>query len=473
VIASLRARLTVWYVSVLAAVLVGVSLLIYILLARSLHQRIDENLVAVTGIAVTSLTNDLAEGQTIEDAAQSTAAELFTDQSMLAIYSGDGTLLAEQGRDDELEVALPGQASIPDYAPLLYTASEADDDDDRHRLAIRRVQIEPSETEYIILVGADLERTDQEIAALRDILLSVVPAALIIAGIGGWFLARKSLAPVMAMAARARRIGVGNLDARLPVSNPRDELGQLAGTFNELLARLSASFVQQRQFMADASHELRTPVATARTAASVALQQPRRAESEYRESLQIIEQQTNRLTRVVEDMFTLARADAGNYPVQRTPLYLDEVVQDVVRAAKVLASRRGIAIQHVSADSASFRGDEELLRRMVANLVDNAVRYAPDGSTVGVHLTERDGRHVITVADTGAGVPPEAQAHIFERFFRRDESRRRRPGELGGAGLGLAIARWVALQHSGEITLVESTGIRTVFQIELPVIDGE
>ena len=142
------------------------------------------------------------------------------------------------------------------------------------------------------------------------------------------------------MAERARKIGVENMTGRLPVANPRDELGRLAETFNELLGRLEASLTQQRQFMADASHELRTPVATARTAASVALQRPIASEEDYRETLHIIEQQTARLSRVVDDMFTLARADAGNYPVRAAPMYLDEVIDDVVRASRVLASTR-------------------------------------------------------------------------------------------------------------------------------------
>jgi two-component system, OmpR family, sensor kinase len=197
---------------------------------------------------------------------------------------------------------------------------------------------------------------------------------LLLAGAGGWFLARQSLAPVAAMAERAQKMGVADLSARLPVANPRDELGRLAKTFNDLLNRLEASLTQQRQFMADASHELRTPVATSRTAAAVALQQRHRDEEEYRESLAIIEQQTARLSRIVDDMFTLAGADAGGYPVRRTPMYLDEVVDDVVRAARVLADEKQVSIESATIDSASFTGDEELVRRLISNLLDNAVR---------------------------------------------------------------------------------------------------
>lgn len=470
-IASLRARLTFWYVSVLAAVLLAVSIMIYVLLGRALYSRIDDNLRAVGGIAVTSLANDLTEGQGVEDAARSTAAELVSAHAMLAIYNGRGELLAEEGRDDDLTVTLPPVDSIPSDAPLLYTVAEADDADDRHRFSVRRARIEPSGTEYVILVSSDLESTDEEMESLRKILLYVVPAAIVLAGIVGWFLARHSLSPVMLMADRARRIGVENLGERIPVANPRDELGRLAGTFNELLERLSASFARQRQFMADASHELRTPVATARTAATVALQQPQRSQDEYREALQIIEQQTDRLARVVEDMFTLARADAGNYPMQREPLYLDELVADVVRGGRVLAAKKDVALDYVVAGEAPLTGDEELLRRMVVNLTDNAVKHAPNGSAVRLELLRGSNGYAITVTDTGPGIPVEVQPQIFERFFRVDAARVRSDGHASGAGLGLGIARWVARLHGGDVTLVESTGSRTTFRVELPTSD--
>ena len=265
------------------------------------------------------------------------------------------------------------------------TIVEADDLDDRHRLALRRVTIPPG-VEYVIVVGSSLEPVDEELESLRGILSYLVPLSLVIAGIGGWFLAGRSLSPVVAMADRARKIGVESLNARLPVANPRDELGRLAGTFNELLARLQASVEQQRQFMADASHELRTPVTIARTAARVALQQPTRTEAEYRETLEIVEQETIRLSRIVDDMFTLTRADAGNYPVRTTPMYLDEVVDEVVRAARVVAATRDVSITVECLHSAAFTGDEELIRRLIVNVLDNAIRYSPAKGTVRVAL---------------------------------------------------------------------------------------
>ena len=465
---SVRARLTAWYVSLLAAILIAVIVLIYVLLARALYVRIDDGLQAVVQVATTSLANDLNEGQDTADAARSTAAELASRQTMLAIYDGGGRLLAEAGREDDILIPLPPPADIPAGDELLLTIVETDDRDDRHRLALRRVTIPSFTVEYVIVAGTSLEPTDEELESLRAILIYVVPLSLVVAGIGGWFLAGRSLSPVVAMADRARKIGVENISERLPVANPRDELGLLAGTFNDLLARLEASLVLQRQFMADASHELRTPVTTARTASSVALQQATRAEEDYRETLALIEQEMVRLSRIVDDMFTLARADAGSYPVRPMPMYLDEVVEEVVRALQVVASTRRVAIVASALQPAPFTGDEDLVRRLIVNILDNAVRYAPADSSVRVALDRAGRTYAISVSDDGPGIPADIQPRIFERFYRVDAARAR--GD-GGAGLGLALARWIAQVHGGDVTLAASSRLGSTFVITLPAPD--
>jgi two-component system OmpR family sensor kinase len=468
-IESVRARLTIFSVVVLAMLLLTVGGLTYLLLARILYARIDEGLIAAMEIATTSLGNDLTEGQDVVDAAQSTAAELSSRQQMLAIYDPDGQLLAESGRDDDVEIRLPDVETIPFANVQLETVAEPRDTDDRHRLAIQRVALPDHKAQYIVLVGSSLEPIDEELEALRETLAYIVPVALLLAGLAGWFLAHRSLAPVAAMAARAQRIGGDDTGGRLPVANPRDELGCLAVTFNDLLGRLESSMKQQRQFMADASHELRTPITTTRTAANVALQQRHRDEDEYRRALMIVEQQATRLSRIVEDMFTLARADAGTYPVRRQPMYLDEVIDEVVSAANVLASLRDIRIEFHGARSAAFTGDEELVRRMVVNLLDNAVRHSPEGGLVHVDLQFSDAGYAIVVADQGPGIPKENRAHIFERFYRVDSSRARADGRDTGAGLGLALVRWVARLHGGEVMLTASSESGSMFTIQLPL----
>ena len=463
---SVRARLTLWYVSLLAATLVVSIALIYVLLARALYVRVDDTLHAVVQIAHTSLANDLNEGQDAADAARSTASELASRQMLIAIYDAGGRLLAEAGREDDIAIRLPPVDQIPFDDDLMQTIVEADDLDDRHRLAMRKVTIPTFDVEFTVVAGTSLEPTDEELESLRGILLYLIPLSLIGAGIGGWFLAGRSLSPVVAMADRARQIGVENLGERLPVANPRDELGRLAETFNGLLSRLEASMIQQRQFMADASHELRTPVTTARTASSVALQQPRRAEAEYRETLDIVEQEMARLSRIVDDMFTLARADAGSYPMRTTPMYLDEVMEEVVRALRVVAATRNVTISEKTLHPAPLNGDEDLIRRLILNILDNAVRYAPSNSVVRVALDRSGAHYAISVSDDGPGIAPEIQPRIFERFYRVDPARGH--GADGGAGLGLALARWIARAHGGDVTLATSSSVGSTFVITLP-----
>jgi heavy metal sensor kinase len=288
-------------------------------------------------------------------------------------------------------------------------------------------------------------------------LYGAVPAALALAAVGGFFLARKSLAPVAAMSARASQIGTENLDARLAVVNPRDELGRLAASFNDLLDRLNAAFSQQRQFMADASHELRTPLSVIRTAAGVTLSRSHRPEGEYREMVQTIGDQATRLTRIVEDMFTLARADMGRQPLRRTKFYVDELLSEVTRAALVLAGVKGISVDLTRPGEAPCEADEDLLRQMMLNLLDNAIKFTPTGGTVQVSLDRQNGSYHLTVSDSGSGIPLEAQPHIFRRFYRVDGARARDDSGCGsGAGLGLAIAHWIAEAHGGRLSLERS-----------------
>ena len=197
------------------------------------------------------------------------------------------------------------------------------------------------------------------------------------------------------MSEQARRISAENLEERLPVANARDELGRLAVVFNELLARVNAAFAQQRQFMADASHELRTPVSVAQTAAGVTLEQPQRAEAEYRDALQVINDQTRRLSRIVEDMFTLARADAGRLPLRLSRFYLDELLAETARAATVLAAPQGINVDLPLIAETPFEGDEDLLRQMLLNLLDNAIKHTPAGGTVRLSLAQQAADYLI------------------------------------------------------------------------------
>lgn len=464
---TIRGRLTLWYVSALALILIAFGIAVYVLLSRALHRRVDDALRSTIEISITSLTHDTQEGQSRQSAAQSTASELSHPQQALMIFDEQGRLLAEHPYEGDLHIRLPDLSAIPAEEVFLYTVTEEDDADDHHRLAVRRVRIPPADTPYIILASQPLEAVEDELESLREILYFAAPAVLLLAGLGGWFLARQGLAPVAAMARSARRIGAGNLERQLPVANPRDELGQLAITFNELLARLNAAFAQQRQFMADASHELRTPLSVMSTAAGVTLKKTHRDEEEYREALRMMAEQTRRLSRIVHDMFVLARADAGSYPLQKRPLYLNDLLDEVARSGGLLASGKNIAVEATNLPEAAYHGDEDLLRQMLLNLLDNAIKFTPAGGVVKLSLTRQPFEYRLSVSDTGPGIPPEAQAHIFERFYRADKARSR--AEDGGAGLGLAIARWIAQAHDGSLELADTGHNGTTFIARLPI----
>jgi heavy metal sensor kinase len=321
----------------------------------------------------------------------------------------------------------------------------------------------PQGVEYRVAVATSLADVDRQRAIIGRTLLIGIPLALGLAASGGSWIARQALRPVAAMVRQARDITDRTLGSRLQVSQPDDELGELARAFNELLGRLEEAVKVQRRFMADASHELRTPVSIVRTAAEVALGRETRSEAEYRDSLAIIAGQTHRLARMVDDMLTLARADCGGLTLEPADLYLDELVGECVRAVGVLAAERGVRVSMDPAAEVTFRGDEALLRHMVVNLLHNGICHTPSGGRVDVRLSCLDGSLAIAVSDTGCGVPASERERIFERFVRLDPAR-----SGGGAGLGLPIARSIAEAHSGTLSLTDSNSSGSMFVVRLP-----
>ncbi len=305
----------------------------------------------------------------------------------------------------------------------------------------------------------------------RGAAVIAVLLALLVSIPAGYLLARESLDPVAQMSAQADRIGAENLHERLPVLNANDELGRLARTFNALLDRVANAFEQQRRFMADASHELRTPVAIMRGEAEVALSAENRTRDEYRDALEIVRDAGDRLTRTVNDVFLLARVDAGQVPLSPAPLYLDEVVADTCRAMRSLATPRGIDVVVDVPDERPYVGDAALLARLVMNLVDNAIKYSYDDGTIEVAMRTEPAAIVLTVGNAGPGIPEGATSHVFDRFYRVDDARVHTTlshASGSGSGLGLSIARWIADVHGGALDLTTASPAMTVFTLRLP-----
>jgi signal transduction histidine kinase len=347
------------------------------------------------------------------------------------------------------------------------------------------VRVSVDQQPFTVLALRSLRAEEDAMESFVTAVMVAIPLVLLLAGVGGYLLARASLAPVVAMGRQARRISANNLDERLPVKNPRDELGGLAEVLNGLLTRLERAFEQeqrsaeqQRQFMADASHELRTPVAALSSVADVALARQDRDPAELREALDVVRGEGRRLGRLVDDLMLLARADAGELPIRPEALFLEELLHDSARAARGLATSRGITVVAPPAEEAPFVGDAHLLRRVVMILLDNAIKYTPPGGEVRLSLSRDDGtgRYRITVEDTGPGVPAWAIERIFERFFRVDDSRTRSTDDdakVSSAGLGLPIARWIAVAHGGTVHLDATSPRGSRFVVTLPTPEFE
>ncbi|MDB4949664.1 MAG: hypothetical protein JWM27_2313, partial [Gemmatimonadetes bacterium] len=355
-------------------------------------------------------------------------------------------------------------ARAPAGRPALLTLA---DDEGGYRVYAAPADL-PGER-LIVAAGQPLAERQESLEGVRTTFAVAIPLALLLAGVGGYLLARRSLAPVVAMSVQARRIGAANLHERLPVPNPRDELGRLATVFNGLLARVGDTVEQQRRFMADAAHELRTPVAILRGEADIALSRGERPPAEYRDALGVVADESRRLSRLVDDLFLLARADAGQQPLVPTELYLNELAGECVRAMRTLAAARDVRLACEAPGDLPLRGDDALLHRLVLNLLDNAIKHSPPGSRVALTLHAAPGGYRLAVRDSGPDIGPEVRARLFERFFRADPARARgAPSTTAGAGLGLAIARWVAEAHGGTLALSPADGRGNEFALFVP-----
>jgi two-component system, OmpR family, sensor kinase len=473
-LSSVRVRLTLWYTAVLACALVAMALATYFVLRRNSARLTDVAMVEMADSFLTTVsaeTRDAPGPEGLKESVEKAISEHNFRDTVFLVRDSEGRIVACS--DSQLLAAGPSGAMPRMVEDAMdRSAHEAHPfrtirlRDQAYRSFVRDFVI--GGAEYTLLVLQSLHRPDEFLKSVLSAFALAIPLSIVLASGGGYFLARRSLSPVVEMSTQAGRIGADNLHDRLQVANPQDELGHLAQSFNSLLDRLDQSFEQQRRFMADASHELRTPVAILCGEADVALSQPSRPPEDYRASLDILRAEAKRLKHIVEDLFTLARADAGQYPLTPADFYLDELVAECSRSVRTLAAAKQITVRCDASKEMPIYADEALLRRMIVNLLDNAIKYTPPGGNVSVTWDVRDSQYRITVSDTGQGIPSELQSRIFERFFRADNVRSRSESNGGGAGLGLSISRWIVQAHGGQLELTRSDEGGSTFTVLLP-----
>jgi heavy metal sensor kinase len=317
---------------------------------------------------------------------------------------------------------------------------------------------------YIIQVGTHLRFVRKSLLSFRSNMLAAVPIMLILGVLGGWILSRRSLSPIGYIAAKAQNITSQNLSERLHPRGTGDEMDDLIQTINEMIARLESSFKRMAEFTADASHELKTPICAMRGEAEVLLSKGRLAE-EYQEGLAHFIEQFDHLDRMINDLILLSKFDSSRMELNMAPLRLDVLMKDLCNLFQVLAERKNIALEIGTLEEVTVTGDKMRLQQLFTNLIDNAIKYTPEGS-IRVTLGKRRETALVQVMDTGIGIPKEEQEHIFKRFYRVDKSRSK---ETGGVGLGLSIADWIVNAHHGKIEVQSFPGKGSTFTVTLPL----
>ena len=442
---SVRVRLTLWYTIILAGIVLALFLAVYVFVKTSLIRQLDREVESEFQSVERSLAEEPSELSEIETEGSGRA---------FLVLRGSAVLFETPAfKMSGLKVAEPMAAAA---VRMVMTPSGA-----RFRL-----KTGPAGPDLALAVAVTEEPVRSALRTLMVIFMLALPVGLILAAFGGSVMAGRLLRPVDLMAARADKISAESLSSRLPVEDPRDEFGRMASVINRMLSRLEEAFARLRRFTADASHELRTPLTVIQSVGEVALQENLDAAA-YRDRIGSMLEEVNRLSRLVDSLLTLTRADAGALAMRRNEIDAARLAAQAVEDMRPLAEEKHQDLTLSAEGPVLVRADEATLRLALVNLLDNAIKYTPPSGAIAVRSWIRGNEALIEVMDNGVGVPIEHADRIFDRFYRVDQSR---TGQAGGAGLGLAIAKWAAEANGGRIELESREGGGSTFRLVFPHI---
>ena len=459
-ISSVRSVLTLWYSFVLLLAFVIFSVSVYVYLERLLEQRLDGSLIddvewitrflqiKTSGRTHSGFTPQLHDiiDQHFSLNSENFVVLLTTADKAQIFYESDNRL----GR-----VLL--QSLVPPGETIVGTIS--DEHSGVLRVAARR------NDQYLIQVAYTRNAIDQVLSHLLSVFAILGPVVLFVSISGGWLLAGIVLKPVRDISRMAKRITAENLGERIPERGVKDELGELIDTINKTIARLEASFDDIRQFSMNVAHELKTPLTIMKGESELALAKELSKEEMQVLILSTLEEAT-RMSRIVDDLLTLAKADVGQVVIEHRPVRLVAMIQELYEDALILGEQKNLAIELVRNEDSTLEGDEARIRQLFRALLSNAIQYTDAGGTIRICQTIHDQEILVSVEDTGIGIEPDQLGKIFQRFYRVDLARTR---QKGGSGLGLSIAQWIAESHHGHITVTSTPGRGSCFTIHLPL----
>lgn len=470
---SFRFKLTFYYLAILTIILSVVGIASYFYLTSTIQSTIDTSLSE----QIDRIEHHMALAAGIEPSARTRRHEDLVNLTphLTQIIDMQGRVVDEVLDSPRYGVTVDIEALRRIGLHETVFSSVTTEDNRLIRLATRRVQSHSGTDPYFIRSGQSLETLNLARRQLLVLLAMTIPIALLLGSFGGLILAHQALRPVDRIRRTAERINGGDLTERVPVPERMDEIGRLAATFNQMIARLQAAFERQKQFTSDASHELRTPLAIMRGDIEVTLRRERTVD-EYQRVLGSTLDEIVRLSRLVEDLLLLTRADIGKIELQCRPVNLSQLCRDLIDYINPLARQRGQQLLLTIEPAQTFGkdltlvADEQRLRQLLLNLVDNAIKYTDRGGRIELALARRGGEIIIRVIDNGRGIPAADLPRIFDRFFRR--SKMAGGTSVPGTGLGLSISKWIVESHGGTISVQSRPGQGTEFTVTIEADGG-